>query len=86
MVQPVGRDPDSSAQTAARRVPAQVEEADDKKPGPAVLVLDLESLERMKIRADYSKTRNGHPLEPEEVSGVLPEKISRQAGQTHYSQ
>ena len=30
------------------------------------------------LRADYSKTRNGHPLEAEEVSGVLVEKNSRQ--------
>jgi len=57
-----------------------------KKPRPDVLVLDFESLERMEIRADYSKTRNGHPLEAEEISGVLAEKISRQSGQTHYSQ
>ena len=57
-----------------------------KKPRPDVLVLDLQSLEKMEIRADYSKTRNGHPLEAEEISGVLAEKISRQSGQTHYSQ
>ena len=86
MVQPVGRDPDSRAQTTDHRVQTQVEETDGKKTGPAVLVLDLESLERMEIRADYSKTRNRHPLEAEEVSGVLAEKISRQAGQTHHSQ
>jgi len=59
LVQQDGMDPDSRAQTAAGRVQAQVEETDDRKPGPAVLVLDLESLERMEIRADYGKTRNG---------------------------
>jgi serine/threonine protein kinase len=38
MVQPDGWDPDSRAQTAARRVQAQVEETDDKKLGSVVLV------------------------------------------------
>jgi hypothetical protein len=76
MAQPVVSDPDSCAQTTARRVKAQVEETDDEKPGPDVLVLDLESLEKMEIRSDYSKTRNGHPLEAEKVSRILAEKVA----------
>jgi hypothetical protein len=86
MVQQIGRDPDSRTQTAAYGLQAQVEETDNRKLGPAVLVFDLKSLERMEIRADYSKARNGHPLEAEEVPGVLEEKISWQAGQTHHPQ
>jgi hypothetical protein len=60
---------------------ALCEETDDKKPGPAVLGLDLESLRRMEIRADYSKTRNGHPPEAEEVSGILAKKVTGETGQ-----
>jgi RNase adaptor protein for sRNA GlmZ degradation len=82
MVQPVVSDPDSCAQTTARRVKAQVEETDDKKPGPDVLVLDLESLEKMEIRSDYSKTRNGHPLEEKKVSRILAEKVAGEARET----
>ena len=56
MVQPDGWDPDSRAQTAARRVQAQVEETDDKKLGSVVLVVAFEDLERLEIGTDPGKT------------------------------
>jgi hypothetical protein len=82
MVQLVGRDPDSRAQTATHRVQAQVEEADDKKPGPAVLVVAFEDLERLKIRTDPGKTRDLDPMEEEKDSRILAKKVTGETGQT----
>ena len=52
-------DPDSRAQTEARRVQAQVEETDDKKPGSAVLVFALKDLERLGGRLVAIPVLNG---------------------------
>jgi hypothetical protein len=45
VVQSGGRVADSRVTTAARRVQTQVEEATDKKPGPAILVVAFKGLE-----------------------------------------
>jgi hypothetical protein len=82
MVQPDGWDPDSRAQTAARRVQAQVEETDDKKLGSVVLVVAFEDLERLEIGTDPGKTRNRDPMEEEKVSRILAKKVTGETGQT----
>ncbi len=56
-------DPDSRAQTAGGRVQAQVEEADAKKWGPAVLVFALKDLEGLGIGVNPREAGDRDPME-----------------------
>ena len=79
-------DADSRVTTAARGIPAQVEEAPAEKQGPSILVVALKGLERLEIGADFRRTRDRDPMEGEEVSRVLAEEVPGSAGQTYNSQ
>ena len=58
---------------------------DAKKRGQVVLVVNLESLERLEIGTDHGKTRDRDSLEGEEVQGVLAAEVPGYAGQTGHS-
>ena len=82
VVQSGGMVADSRVTTAARRVQTQVEEATVKKPGPAILVVAFKGMERLDLRVGPRKTRDGDPMEEEEVSRVLANNVPGQVGPT----
>jgi hypothetical protein len=73
---------DPGAPSATRRVQAQIQETVAKKQGSTLLVLAFKELETLEIGIDSRETGDRGPMEKEEVSRVLVENVSAQAGQT----
>ena len=73
-------DPRSSS--ATRRLQTQIQETVAKKQGSTVLVLTVKDLETLEIGIDSCEPGDRGPMGKAEVSRVLVENVSAQAGQT----